>query len=351
MRKTIILYNETNQIVANRLQKRYLIDQKIYSKDLEVTAEILNEIVKSHDGPFYIVRTDKEITFTSFNFSFEAPPWDTKYVHIWNNDTTVRLYHAFNVKSNIEKYTDEAMHNGTMEMKLIEGRIFEYPAFDIVFLSYDEPYADENFRRLKERFPRTRRVHGVKGILEAHVEAARNSSTDMFYVVDADAEIMPNFYFDYQPHSLDRLSVHVWHSKNPVNGLEYGYGGVKMFPKPMLIGFRGTPVDFTTSVSKSIKVIPEVSNITRFNTDPFSAWRSAFRECAKLASKIIHNQDNTETEKRLDIWCTVGADAEFGDFALMGAKEGREFGLMYADKPDLRLINDFAWLEKKFSES
>ena len=31
----------------------------------------------------------------------------------------------------------------------------------------------------------------------------------------------------------------------------------------------------------------QVSNITAFNTDPFNTWRSAFRECTKLASAII----------------------------------------------------------------
>jgi hypothetical protein len=93
----------------------------------------------------------------------------------------------------------------------------------------------------------------------------------------------------------------------------------------------------------------EVSNITKFNTDPFSAWRSGFRECAKLASKLIHNQDNTESEHRLDIWCTRGADREFGEFAIMGANAGRAFGLAHKDQPDmLGLINDYSWLEKQF---
>jgi phosphoribosylpyrophosphate synthetase len=34
-----------------------------------------------------------------------------------------------------------------------------------------------------------------------------------------------------------------------------------------------------------------VSNITAFNTDPYSTWKSAFRECVKLSSKIIDRQD------------------------------------------------------------
>jgi hypothetical protein len=353
--KTFLLYNKTNEFVVDKLLSRihnsYVPKYKIYSETLELTEEVLLEMTKIASGSFYVVKTDREIFFPNFDFLFEPPVWDSKYIHIWNNDSTVRLYHSDHVKSNPARYTDKEMFEGRAELKVIQGKIYTYPIFDIVFLSYDEPFADEHYEKLSARFPRAKRVHGVQGILAAHLEASRKTKTDMFYVVDADAEIVPSFNFDYQPHSLDRLSVHVWYSKNPVNGLEYGYGGVKLFPKQLLIGYKDTPVDFTTSVSKSLKVIPEISNITKFNTDPFSAWRSGFRECAKLASKIIHNQDNTDTEKRLDVWCSVGENAEFGDFAMMGAREGRDFGLKYADKPELGLINDFAWLEKKFTES
>ena len=61
-----------------------------------------------------------------------------------------------------------------------------------------------------------------------------------------------------------------------------------------------TRADMTTSISRHFKPIKVVSNITAFNTDAFSAWRSAFRECAKLSSKTISRQTNEETEDRLD---------------------------------------------------
>ena len=286
LQKTFILYNESNEYVADKMRARYLIDCKVYSPNLTLTAEILLEIANKADGYFYVINTDKEIEFVNFSFTYYPPEWDSKYVHFWSNSGTVRLYNSIHVNENIDCYVDDAMHSGKMEMKLMADEIYSYPIFDIVYLSYDELYADENFKILKKRFPRAKHVHGVKGILEAHKEASKHAETDMFFVVDADAEIVADFDFSYQPHSLDRLSVHVWHSHNPVNGLEYGYGGVKLFPRSLLVNYTGSPVDFTTSVSASLKVIPEVSNITKFNTDPFSTWRSAFRECAKLSSKI-----------------------------------------------------------------
>ena len=54
--------------------------------------------------------------------------------------------------------------------------------FDIIFISYKEPNADSNFKDLQSRFPIAQRVHGVKGIHQAHIEAAKKALTKMFYV-------------------------------------------------------------------------------------------------------------------------------------------------------------------------
>jgi hypothetical protein len=103
----------------------------------------------------------------------------------------------------------------------------------------------------------------------------------------------------------------------------------------------------TTSISKQFKAVPEISNITAFNTDPFNTWKSAFRECAKLASKVIDRQNEDETNARLKTWTTVGHDRPYGEYALSGATSGMEFGL--SNKSDISLINDFDWLEEQFN--
>ena len=226
--------------------------------------------------------------------------------------------------------------------------------FDIVFISYQEPNAEENWEALKERFPTAQRVHGVKGIHQAHIEAAKKCWTKMFWVVDGDAVLEKDFNFDYFPDEEYQLwsgikahdTVHVWRSTNPINDLVYGYGGVKLLPRLATINMDLTKTDMTTSISPNFKAMPEVSNITGFNTDPFNSWKSAFRECAKLSSKIIDRQKNDETEKRLEAWCTIGSDRRFGDYAISGANAGRKFGL--SDNVDLKLINDFDWLKEKF---
>jgi hypothetical protein len=221
--------------------------------------------------------------------------------------------------------------------------------YDIIFISYQEPNADENFARLKARFPRAQRIHGVKGIHQAHIAAAKKSFTKMFWVVDGDAEIVDTFNFDYVVSKYDLECVHVWRSLNPVNKLEYGYGGVKLLPKALTVNMDLSKPDMTTSISSLFKAIDEVSNVTAFNTDPFNTWKSAFRECVKLSSKVIDRQDDSETNTRLKVWCTVGIEQPYGEYALAGASAGKIYGDENKGNIEaLSKINDFEWLEKKF---
>jgi hypothetical protein len=138
----------------------------------------------------------------------------------------------------------------------------------------------------------------------------------------------------------------VWRSRNPLNNLEYGYGGVKLLPKKLTINMDISKPDMTTSISKSFKAIEEVSNITAFNTDAFSAWRSAFRECAKLASKTIDGQVSEESEARLYFWCQLNTHVAFGAQGYAGALSGRKFGL--ENVTEISKINNYEWLKEQY---
>lgn len=215
--------------------------------------------------------------------------------------------------------------------------------YDIVYISYNELNSDENYAKLQERFPRIKRVHGVKGIHNAHIEAAKLCSTDYFWAVDADADIVDDFNFDYAVPFYDTLKVRVWRAKNPVNGLIYGYGGVKLLPRIATIHMRTDKPDMTTSICKDYEPIFVVSNITRFDTDPFNTWRSAFRECTKLASQVIDN--STETIERLNVWCSVGDNK----YAIDGARAGCAYGNYNKDDlVALRKINDYGWMREQY---
>ena len=231
---------------------------------------------------------------------------------------------------------------------------------DVIQISYHEETADENFEILKYYAPHAKRVQGVKGIFAAHKAAAELAETSHFYVIDADAIIEEDFNFKFRPnatkheygHIPETECVYVWRTRNPVNDLVYGYGGAKLFPRKALLRARKWNVDMTTTIGCPFVPKFQISNVTAFNTNPFETWKSAFRECAKLSSSIIPNGDNIDNEYRLDIWCTRGKERPFGEYCIMGANQGREFGDHYRnDIKSLKKINDFDWLKKQFDKA
>lgn len=217
--------------------------------------------------------------------------------------------------------------------------------FDVIFLSYDEPKAEQRWQELKQQVPWAKRVNGVDGIPHAHVAAAKLANTEMFYVVDADAEII-NFDWKYKPNKQQRKCVHVWRSYNPVNGLIYGYGGLKLFPKQTVLAVDpDNYIDFTTSVGEHMIVMQQCTTITHFNTSEFDAWKAAFRECAKLASNTFRKGKNEQNAQRLNHWCTKTLpDAEYKDAVLRGAAQGKA----YAETGDLKNINNYQWLLEQY---
>lgn len=200
--------------------------------------------------------------------------------------------------------------------------------------------ADLHWRVLCHAHPHARRVDGIDGILAAHRECARLARTSNFYVVDADNEIL-DIDFCLRLPDYDKQYVHVWRARNPVNGLVYGWGGIKLFPKKLLLNEATMPLDMTTSFP--LKIMPTIASITHFNTSAFSTWRSAFREGVKLTCST-----SEESQQRLTIWCST-AHGPFAEECLSGARAGRDYGIAQCDDREMLLrINDWNWLRAQF---
>jgi len=345
-----ILSSPEHREIAEFLDEEVISNGIFESENLMLTESVLLDMAKDCMVEFfYVIIAQEKLQFPTFNFKYKPPLPDYTRVHVWNNDIRIRLFNKEEVLKDASKFTEESFRSCKLAFKNANEKITTFPTYDIIFLSFDEPTADENFNQLKLRWPRAMRVNGIKGIRDAHKEAAKLASTDMFFVVDADAEVVPGFNFDDQHILMHSSSVYVWHSRNSVNNLEYGYGGIKLFSKYRVLNYNGNDIDFTTSVSDGTIVIPIVANFTKFDTDPFSTWKSAFRECVKLSSKTINGQFDEETEYRLNTWCTMGK-GKFGKYSTAGAIKGEEFGTTYSNQPEmLRLINNFDWLRQKFN--
>jgi hypothetical protein len=215
--------------------------------------------------------------------------------------------------------------------------------YDVFFLSHGEPLADFHWNQLLKKAPHARRVDGIDGILNAHRHCAEISKTSNFFVIDADNEVLDVFNFTIKLPTYDKDFVHIWKAKNPLNGLIYGWGAIKLFPKKLLLNLEDMPIDMTTSFP--LKIISVIGSITHFNTSPYDTWRSAFRECVKLSQS-----DAPESQERLKIWCSKAKGA-YSDICLIGAKSGRDYGLTYKNESAmLSNINDWSWLKERYEE-
>lgn len=225
---------------------------------------------------------------------------------------------------------------------------------DIIFLSYDEPNADRNFKNLVERFPHAKRISNVKGIADAHIAAAKKANTTFFYVVDADAEILDTFNFDYKPTIHEAEYVHIWYAKNPATGDCYGNGGVKLFSKKFFKNVK-SQLDFSTTLTKDIKIMEEVACITRFNSDPVRAFRGAFRESVKLfttANDVSKSElIRKEAADRFELWIHPEVNCDYREFIIEGCKAGVKTAIEHRDTKDLLYINNHDLLMQIFFET
>ena len=367
----IILCSKNKKFTKKEFDHRYLIDKTehpiVVTKNKTYAIfkfsnykDYLHALESSPTEMFWMIPNDVDLNldfdFLNFTFNFNNQ-YDRSINHVFLND---KYYDGVILTSKKIKISErEIYHRFLIDKKEYPVQASTPKPFDIIFISYNEKNADENYENLKSRFPRVKRVHGVKGIQNAHIEAANLAETDMFWVVDADAIIEDTFTFeiDYIPY-YDRISrinlnktVHVWSSKNPINDLVYGYGGVKLLPRRLTANMDIQNPDMTTSISDSFKIMSEISNVTGFNVDEFSTWRSAFRECAKLSSRVIDRNFDDENDERLYIWCNVGKDRPFGEYAINGARAGKQFGEEHIQDPaGLNSINDYEWLKNQFDQ-
>lgn len=236
-------------------------------------------------------------------------------------------------------------------------RVLDY---DIIYLSYDEPNAEKNYADLCKKIPWAKRVHGVKGSDAAHKACAKLSETDRFITVDGDNIISQEFLtkeFDFDENRDLEKCVISWTARNTINGLMYGNGGLKCWPKEYVLNMRThenadpnnphAQVDFCWDL-EYIQMNSCYSEIYN-NATPQQAWRAGFREGVKMAldrglkpSVETFKKNHWKNLHRLYIWLMVGADVENGMWGIYGAREGLYKTML--TNWDYVNVRDFDWL-------
>ena len=239
---------------------------------------------------------------------------------------------------------------------------------DIFYISYDEPNCEENWADLLNKVPWAKRVHGVKGFDAAHKQCAEQSETDRFITVDGDNIVMDEFFentldFPEKDHDGNDISESIfsWNAKNLLNGLVYGNGGLKCWPKQYTLGINtheaatdGEGMEFCWKLNY-IQMNDIFSEVHQ-TASPFQAFRAGFREGVKLSldqgarvkpqefrDKIWYGNFN-----RLNVWCNIGTDVENGWWAIYGARLGCEKTVL--SNWDTNLISDYDWFKEFFEK-
>jgi hypothetical protein len=317
------------------LDRRFLNDgeEDIWAFKIRATNKIEGTRNMGYIDPNFEIEVNPDLPKIKGDLDYIVPWHDLGYEHVWYVDHAGEKVWAAKMRA-VDK---------PIGIKEVGSVVPVLERLDVIFISYNEPNADANWNRVLEKAPYAKRVHGVKGIFEAHKAAAKLAKTDMFYVVDGDAYLVDDWQFDFQPSLFDRDCAYVWSSQNPVNGLTYQYGGVKLFNKRILMKKRSwTTLDMFSTMPK-IKAEDAISCISTFNTDKFSTWRSAFREVVKL---YVANQVT-----RIDAWLSSDVAEPFGDYAQAGAQAGYDYARTHSDNSSALIkINDYDWLLKEFKK-
>ena len=208
---------------------------------------------------------------------------------------------------------------------------------DFVFISYAEPNKEENWADLLSKVPWAKRVDGVKGFDSAHKAAAEMAETDFFISVDGDNIIDESFLLQTLDWSkTDPKAVHRWRARNNVNNLVYGNGGLVGWPRETCLQMKThenakdekAEIDFCWTVPH--ENLHNCYSTTVINATPQQAWIAGYREGVKMSldqGKHIPPQNfmrviQGSNLRILTMWMTVGADVEYGKYAMLGARMG-----------------------------
>ena len=238
---------------------------------------------------------------------------------------------------------------------------------DIIFISYNEDNAEENWNDLKEKYPFAKRVHGVKGFDAAHKEAARQSTTDRFITVDGDCIVDESFFdiaINFESPKFKNTIIS-WAGKNTINGLIYGNGGLKCWPKNIVLNMHTHESATSHKAADKIEFcwksnyvqMNQCFSTTKPNASAQQAFRIGFREGVKMSldgGECVDKQtfkDNIwyGNYQRLLIWMNVGADVKHGLWAVLGSRLGCH-DVMLKDNWDYTRINDLDYINDLYNK-
>ncbi len=234
---------------------------------------------------------------------------------------------------------------------------------DVIFISYDEPNADENWADLLNKCPWAKRSHGVYGSDAAHKAAAQLSDTDRFIGIDGDNIIDPNiFNLEFDESVINGNRVLSWKGKNIVNGLVYGNGGIKSWPVDIVMNMKTHEISETEKGKiefcwdLNYLQMDQIFSTVYNNASPYQSFRAGFREGCKmsleqgekLSKEEFADKIYPDNFKRLKTWMSIGSHVENGLWCIYGARLG--FWMTNLTDWDYVNVRDFKQLDLIWEE-
>lgn len=226
---------------------------------------------------------------------------------------------------------------------------------DFVFISYDEPRKEEFFEKNSLIIPKLKRVDGITGIDTAHKAAAKLSKTDWFVVIDGD-NIVEQSILNVSIEENEEYKCFRYRSKNSVNGVVSGNGGVSCWSKNFVLGMathENSDGSDLVEFGNKCKPTRGIYSTTYINQTSYQAWRAGFREGIKLClidgvKQSIKNFNIPvfQNKKNLSLWHNVGKDVENGFWSIYGSRFGT-YTLMFTDF-DIKKLNDYKYLQNLY---
>ena len=214
---------------------------------------------------------------------------------------------------------------------------------DIVFFSNGEACAESNYEYLLSlNLPnRIVRVDKVKGRVASQHAAAKASNTSWYFLVNAKLKVNKDFDFTWQPDVFKSRRHYIFTATNPVNDLEYGHQAIVANNKNLTLNTVVRGLDYT--MDSPTEVVNINSGISMYNSSPYDAWRTAFREMIKLCCN-----DDQDSIDRGAAWLNKG-NGDFGEYSKLGARDAVDYyNSVHGNMEKLMLSYDWEWLYDLF---
>lgn len=233
---------------------------------------------------------------------------------------------------------------------------------DTFYLTYDEPEKYTRFKEIKKILPNIINIDGIKGFDKAHKLCAKKSKTKRLVIIDGDNSFITSpRQVNVSRELFNSNYVLSYYSVNSINGLIYGNGGIKSWPRDLLLNLKSHEESESEQDAVDFCFIApyyqtsETPTISRVNITAKQAFRAGYREGIKMCldkGKPIRYVHGDQLDKmivknnffRLKTWCELGRDVPNGEWAIFGARRGALDILSHSEQ--FENIRDYDWFER-----